>query len=207
VLNRVPFVEDYADRPYDAKAVTRFFHATVVVDRVLKRFRTGYIGKVSPVHLFWGSFDLAVTRFSGLTAPLHPGGIPALPDAVTREAYSHEKCPPPGSGREAEGSIFPPSTPTPIPPRQALPMRPLRPMAPILRSVWASLCCPMMPCGVQATRKRPSWRFCKPPTMPPPTSAAGTVRHSNVRWACLAGRGPCERRAREEVRNRRGADR
>jgi Family of unknown function (DUF5996) len=57
---------------------------------VLKRFRTGYLGKVSPVHLFWGSFDLAVTRFSGRTAPLHPGGIPALPDAVTREAYSHE---------------------------------------------------------------------------------------------------------------------
>ena len=90
VPNRVPFVEDHADRPYDAEAVTRFFHATVVVDRVLNRFRTAYIGKVSPVHLFWGSFDLAVTRFSGRTAPLHPGGIPALPDAVTREAYSHE---------------------------------------------------------------------------------------------------------------------
>ena len=58
--------------------------------QVFQRFRTGFIGKVSPVHLFWGSFDLAVTRFSGRRAPLHPGGIPALPDAVTREAYSHE---------------------------------------------------------------------------------------------------------------------
>jgi hypothetical protein len=77
----IPFVDDLAKRPYDAKAVTRFFHATVTVDRVLKRFRTSYLGKVSPVHLFWGSFDLAVTRFSG---------IPALPDAVTQEAYSHE---------------------------------------------------------------------------------------------------------------------
>ncbi len=59
-------------------------------DRVLKQFRTGFLGKVSPVHFFWGSFDLAVTRFSGRRAPLHPGGIPNLPDAVTREAYSHE---------------------------------------------------------------------------------------------------------------------
>ena len=68
----------------------RFFHASVAVDRVLKRFRTGFLGKVSPVHLFWGSFDIAVTRFSGRSAPLHPGGIPALPDEVTCEAYSHE---------------------------------------------------------------------------------------------------------------------
>ena len=57
---------------------------------MLKRFRTAFLGKVSPVHLFWGSFDLAVTRFSGRTAPLHPGGIPGLPDEVAREAYSHE---------------------------------------------------------------------------------------------------------------------
>ena len=90
VPSPIPFAEDKTERPYAAEAVTRFFHAMVAVDRVLKRFRTGYLGKVSPVHLFWGSFDLAVTRFSGRTAPLHPGGIPALPDAVTREAYSHE---------------------------------------------------------------------------------------------------------------------
>jgi hypothetical protein len=57
---------------------------------VLQTFRTAYLGKVSPVHLFWGSFDLAVTRFSGRRAPLHPGGVPALPDEITREAYSHE---------------------------------------------------------------------------------------------------------------------
>jgi hypothetical protein len=86
----IPFAEDWAKRPYDSDAVTHFFHAMVAVDRVLKRFRTGFLGKVSPVHLFWGSFDLAVTRFSGRTAPLHPGGIPGLPDEVTREAYSHE---------------------------------------------------------------------------------------------------------------------
>jgi hypothetical protein len=90
VPNPIAFAEDRTARPYDKEAVTRFFHAMVAVDRVLKRFRTGYIGKVSPVHLFWGSFDLAVTRFSGRTAPLHPGAIPALPDEVAREAYSHE---------------------------------------------------------------------------------------------------------------------
>jgi Family of unknown function (DUF5996) len=90
VPDPIPFVEDDAERPYDADAVTRFFQASVAVDCVLKRFRTSFLGKVSPVHLFWGSFDLAVTRFSGRTAPLHPGGIPALPDDVTREAYSHE---------------------------------------------------------------------------------------------------------------------
>ncbi|HEY3777743.1 MAG TPA: DUF5996 family protein [Rhizomicrobium sp.] len=90
ISDPVRFAEDRGERPYDAEAVTRFFHALVTVDRVLKHFRTGFLGKASPVHLFWGSFDLAVTRFSGRRAPLHPGGIPALPDSVTREAYSHE---------------------------------------------------------------------------------------------------------------------
>ena len=90
VPNPIPFRDDRQARPYDADAVTRFFQAIVGINRVLNRFRTGYIGKVSPVHLFWGSFDLAMTRFSGRRAPLHPGGIPALPDEVTREAYSHE---------------------------------------------------------------------------------------------------------------------
>ena len=92
--NEVPepvrFVDDRIRRPYDRDAVTRFFQAMVSIDRVMKHFRTGYLGKVSPVHLFWGSFDVAVTRFSGRPAPLHPGGIPSLPDEVTREAYSHE---------------------------------------------------------------------------------------------------------------------
>lgn len=86
----IPFTLDKEVRPYDAEAVTRYFRALVSIDRVFKRFRTAFLGKVSPVHLFWGSFDLAVTRFSGRTAPLHPGGVPGLPDAVTREAYSHE---------------------------------------------------------------------------------------------------------------------
>src|SRR6516225_116617 len=90
VPNPVLFRDDRRTRPYDADAVTRFFQAIVAINRVLNQFRTGYIGKVSPVHLFWGSFDLAVTRFSGRLAPLHQGGVPHLPDAVAREAYSHE---------------------------------------------------------------------------------------------------------------------
>ncbi|MEM1154212.1 MAG: DUF5996 family protein [Pseudomonadota bacterium] len=85
-----PFTADSALRPYDADAVLRFHRAMVSVNQVFQLFRTGYRGKVSPVHLFWGSFDLAVTRFSGRDAPLHPGGIPNLPDDITQEAYSHE---------------------------------------------------------------------------------------------------------------------
>ena len=85
-----PFAEDIAERPWDADAVSRYHRALVRIEAVFNEFRTGFLGKVSPVHLFWGSFDLAVTRFSGRPAPLHPGGIPNLPDTVTREAYSHE---------------------------------------------------------------------------------------------------------------------
>lgn len=84
------FARDTALRPYDGAAARRFHQALVQVDRVFRRFRTGFIGKASPVHLFWGALDLAVTRFSGRKAPRHPGGIPALPDAITQEAYSHE---------------------------------------------------------------------------------------------------------------------
>lgn len=90
IPDAIAFAEDHAERPYDGEAVRRFHTALVSIDRVFRRFRTGFLGKVSPSHLFWGSFDLAVTRFSGRRAPLHKGGVPGLPDAVTREAYSHE---------------------------------------------------------------------------------------------------------------------
>lgn len=90
LANPIHFEADTDVRPYDGNAVQRFHTALLSADRVFNRFRTGFQGKVSPVHLFWGSFDLAVTRFSGQTAPVHPGGIPFLPDTVTREAYSHE---------------------------------------------------------------------------------------------------------------------
>ena len=86
----IRFSEDRTHASYDKDAVHEFWRALIQADRLLKLFRSGFLGKVSPVHFFWGSFDLAVTRFSGRRAPLHPGGIPGLPDAVTREAYSHE---------------------------------------------------------------------------------------------------------------------
>jgi hypothetical protein len=90
VPNPIRFSDDRIHASYDAAAAHAFWRALVQADRVFKLFRSGFLGKVSPVHFFWGSFDLAVTRFSGRRAPLHPGGVPALPDAVTREAYSHE---------------------------------------------------------------------------------------------------------------------
>jgi hypothetical protein len=90
VPDPIPFADNTAPGAYDPDSVHRFWLALLRVDRVFKLFRTGFLGKVSPVHLFWGSFDLAVTRFSGRAAPKHPGGIPGLPDEVTREAYSHE---------------------------------------------------------------------------------------------------------------------
>ena len=90
MADAIPFPDDDVHTVYDPEAARRFWRALVQVDRVFKLFRTGFVGKCSPVHFFWGSFDLAVTRFSGRRAPLHPGGVPNLPDAVAREAYSHE---------------------------------------------------------------------------------------------------------------------
>jgi hypothetical protein len=86
----VRFSQDTAHASYDPDAVGRLLQILVNSDRVFKQFRTGFLGKASPVHFFWGSFDLAVTRFSGRRAPRHPGGVPNLPDAVAHEAYSHE---------------------------------------------------------------------------------------------------------------------
>ncbi len=97
----IRFPLDRKHASYDPDAVRRFFQILVNADRVFKQFRTGFLGKASPVHFFWGSFDLAVTRFSGRRAPRHPGGVPNLPDAVACEAYSHEECSAgfwPGSG-------------------------------------------------------------------------------------------------------------
>jgi len=86
----IPFEEDHKNASYDADYANRFWRVLVQTDRIFKEFRARFIGKCSPVHFFWGSFDLAVTRFSGRTAPPHPGGVPHMPDVVAREAYSHE---------------------------------------------------------------------------------------------------------------------
>jgi hypothetical protein len=97
----IRFSADRKHASYDPSAVRRLFRILVNADRVFKQFRTGFLGKASPVHFFWGSFDLAATRFSGRRAPRHPGGVPNLSDAVICEAYSHEESSAgfwPGSG-------------------------------------------------------------------------------------------------------------
>jgi hypothetical protein len=114
VPEAIPFAEDEEHRSYDAAAVHRFWLALVNAHRVMTRFRARFIGKVSPVHFFWGGPDLAVTRFSGRTAPPHPGGVPNCADWVQELAYSHEvsSC---GfwPGGSAEGSFYSYAYPAP----------------------------------------------------------------------------------------------
>jgi Family of unknown function (DUF5996) len=90
VQEAIPFPADQAHRSYDPDAAQRCFRILAQVDRVLKEFRGRFVGKASPVHFWWGSFDIACTLFSGQPAPRHPGGIPNCPDYVALEAYSHE---------------------------------------------------------------------------------------------------------------------
>ena len=90
IQDPIPFERDEQHRSYDPDYANRFWRVLVQSDRVFKEFRSRFCGKCSPVHFFWGSFDMAVTRFSGRQAPPHPGGVPHLPDEITREAYSQE---------------------------------------------------------------------------------------------------------------------
>lgn len=90
IENAIPFAQDRQHASYDPEYANRFWRVLAQADRILRTFRAEFVGKASPVHFFWGSFDLAVTRFSGRRAPLHPGGVPNLPDWVAQEAYSHE---------------------------------------------------------------------------------------------------------------------
>jgi hypothetical protein len=90
IPNAIAFSRDRSHASYDADYANRFWRALAQADRVLKRFRTGFVGKCSPVHFFWGSFDLAVTRFSGRSAPKFAGTAPGVAAAVMQEAYSHE---------------------------------------------------------------------------------------------------------------------
>lgn len=114
VADATPFADDDQHSSYDPAAARQFWTELVHADRILRRFRGGFVGKVSPVHFFWGSFDLAVSRFSGRPAPMHPGGVPNCPDWVQHVAYSHElsSC---GfwPGGSAEGSFYAYAYPTP----------------------------------------------------------------------------------------------
>ncbi len=109
VMTAIPFADDATHASYDPDAANRCWRVLMQADRVLKRFRGRFIGKASPVHFFWGSFDLASTRFSGRRAPRHGGGVPNCPDYVMIEAYSHE-CSScgfwPGGGAVAEPAFY-----------------------------------------------------------------------------------------------------
>ncbi len=108
IPNAIPFPEDTTHGSYDGDQARALWRALLQANRVFARFRAGFLGKASPVHFFWGSFDLAVTRFSGRAAPPHGGGLPNLPDDVAREAYSHEvtSCGFWPGNREAPTPIF-----------------------------------------------------------------------------------------------------
>jgi hypothetical protein len=116
VADPIPFDRDERHASYDADAANRFWRVLLQADRVFKIFRARFLGKGSPVHFFWGAPDLAVTRFSGRVAPVHPGGIPNLPDRVTRDAYSHEVSSAgfwPGGGPVAEPAFYSYAYPAP----------------------------------------------------------------------------------------------
>jgi Family of unknown function (DUF5996) len=119
--NPIPFADDYEHASYDAEYASRLWRILAQADRVLKEFRSRFIGKVSPVHFFWGSFDLAVTRFSGRRAPDRVGA-----DSINREAYSHEVISHgfwPGSGNIEMPAFYSYTTPEPA----GLPQAPIRP--------------------------------------------------------------------------------
>ncbi len=136
VADALPFAEDRVHASYDRDAVRRFFRILAEADRLLKEFRGRFVGKCSPVHFFWGSFDLACTRFSGRRAPPHPGGVPNAPDSMLREAYSHECISAgwwPGGGALREPAFYAYAYPQPqglpdaaIAPREAFWHRDLR---------------------------------------------------------------------------------
>jgi hypothetical protein len=118
VVEAIRFEEDHQHASYDARPAHLFWRAMVQAQRVFTEFRARFIGKVSPVHFFWGGFDLAVTRFSGRTAPKHPGGVPNCADWVMQEAYSHEVSsagfwPGGGLGGQEEAAFYAYAYPSP----------------------------------------------------------------------------------------------
>jgi hypothetical protein len=178
-LPPIRFSEDRVHPAYDAEYAQRFWRVLLQADRVFKAFRTSFIGKCSPVHFFWGSFDLAVTRFSGRRAPQHLGGVPNLSDEVAREAYSHEVS---SAGFWPGGGIdYPAFYSYAFPMPRGFARLPSGRRRPSSARNWASSCCPTMRCGLPRRRIRHSWTSCKAPMRPQPTRANGAAQHSNAR--------------------------
>src|SRR5438128_4595816 len=187
VVEAVPFPDDQKHAAYDADVAQRCFRVLAQADRVLKEFRGHFLGKCSPVHLFWGAFDLACTRFSGRPAPLHPGGVPNCPDYVQHEAYSHECISAgwwPGGGPLREAAFY----------AYAYPSRPACPRHPSARprrtttGRCASSSCPTKPCAPLPIRTRCCLLSWRPRTRRPPIWPVGTARRSNEARSRASGR-------------------
>ena len=191
VLDAIPFREDESHTSYDREAVQRFFTALRHAEQALQEFRGRFRGKSSPVHFFWGSFDLAVTRFSGRPAPLHPGGIPNLPDRITREAYSHEvhSCGWwPGDEQFPEPAFYAYGYPAPA----GLASAPIAPGERSSMRASASSCCLGMRCAPDRTPRGPCSSSPRASTRPCRDWAAGTGQ-------CWTGRSTVARTARLEL--------
>ena len=183
VADAIPFDVDEQHASYDPGQAESFWRGLLQADRVLKAFQTGFVGKASPVHFFWGSFDLATTRYSGRPAPRHPGGAPNCPNWVMEEAYSREEIsvgwwPLERGARSAVLLLHVPrargaSGRAPVAPGGGVLRRQPRRVRPALRR------------GAHARtiRTPPYWRSSSRPMTPAPTSATGTGRCSNRRSA------------------------
>ena len=202
IPNPIRFSQDRIHSAYDAAAAHRFWRALVNADRIFRLFRSGFLGKVSPVHFFWGSFDLAVTRFSGRPAPRHPGGVPGLPDEVAREAYSHEVSSAgfwPGADAFPRAAFYSYAYPEP-----ATFSRTDSYARRVLRHDARGIHPPVRHGrGRAPTRRLFCSTSCRPPMRPPPRPEAGTGPRSNarsafrdacVRFEFLAFIGSCFRR-------------
>ena len=163
----------------------RFWRQLVQADRVFEQFRSRFIGKVSPVHFFWGAMDLAVTRFSGRLAPRHPGGAPNVGDWVMVEAYSHQLSSAgfwPGGGDEGAFCAYA----YPIP--DGFSDQPVRPGQAFFHDELGESCCPMKRSAPPRTRMRRCSSSCRRPTRRPPSSESGTGARSKTTQRVARGR-------------------
>ena len=205
IPDAIPFEQDREHAAYDpAAAHALLARARAGRPRLQGVFRAGFVGKCSPVHFFWGSFDLAVTRFSGRAAPPHPGGVPNMPDWVTREAYSHEVSSAgfwPGNAAYPEAVFYSYAYPEPHGFRDA----PVRPAAARFDGTLGEFVLPYDAVRDAAPTPTPRCsRSCRAPTRRRRTAAAGIAR----RWSAptrdaldpsfprpaYTGRSPSERR-------------
>lgn len=173
----IPFERDTEHASYDPDQAKLFWRQLIQADRVMKDFRSRFIGKVSPVHFFWGGMDLAVTRFSGRTAPRHPGGSPNVGDWVMVEAYSHEvsSCGFWAGGGE-EGAFYAYAYPEPDGFRD----HPVGPAEAAYSDEAGQFCCPTRRSAPRRTRTPRCWSSSRPPTRRPRTTVAGTARRSRT---------------------------